>query len=323
MYSKQQAINLMNRWGGQKLPFFFMVDFELQKPVLYLLDELPESISFDINGVKMNVPVNEPNKDFTFKASPVEFEFYKQAFDQVMRELNYGNSYLLNLTVSTPITTNLSLESIFCRSKAPYKLLLKNKLVAFSPEPFIKIINGNISSYPMKGTIDAALPDAKNTVLNDAKEKAEHATIVDLIRNDLSKVATNVALTNYRYVEEVKTSNKTLLQVSSKIEGTLPTNYLEQLGDIIFALLPAGSISGAPKKKTIEIIKNSEQQPRGYFAGIMGVFDGINIDSGVIIRYIEQKNDKFAFRSGGGITSQSNAVSEYQELLDKVYVPFD
>ena len=130
----------------------------------------------------------------------------------------------------------------------------------------------------------------------DAKEQAEHATIVDLIRNDLSLVATNVRVTNYRFVEEVKTYNKTLLQVSSKIEGRLGEDYESKLGDIIFSLLPAGSISGAPKKKTVEIIKEVEQQARGYFTGVMGIFDGENFDSGVMIRYIEQINDKLVFR---------------------------
>ncbi len=323
MYTKQQAINLMNEWGGQQLPFFFMIDFELKRPVVYQLKDLPSTIAFDINGIKKNTPTAEPNKAFTFKANPIAFASYKKAFSQVKAELNYGNSYLLNLTMPTPITTNLNLKSIFCRSNAPYKLLLEHELVAFSPEPFIKIAGGKISSYPMKGTINAAIPEAKDILLNDEKEQAEHATIVDLIRNDLSKVATDVTLINYRYVEKVKTNNKTLLQVSSKIEGNMPVNYLDQLGDIIFALLPAGSISGAPKKKTIEIITKVEQTPRKYFTGIMGVFDGINIDSGVIIRYIEQINDKFVFRSGGGVTAQSNATSEYQEMLDKVYVSFN
>ncbi len=323
MYTKHQAIELMNKWGGQGLPFFFMIDFELQKPILYLLEELPKAISFDINGVKRNAPPQTVKKSFTFEPRPVPFQTYKKAFDKVISELDYGNSYLLNLTFPTPLHTNLNLASIFYRSKAPYKLLIKNELVVFSPEPFVKIKEGVISSYPMKGTIDASLPNAEHLLLNNPKEEAEHATIVDLIRNDLSKVATKVKVANYRYVEKVKTSRKELLQVSSKIEGKLPNKYQSKLGDIIFSLLPAGSISGAPKKKTVEIIKKIESNERGYFTGIVGIFDGLILDSGVLIRYIEQINDKFVFRSGGGVTAQSNSRTEYQELLDKVYVPFN
>jgi len=323
MHTKEQAIKLMNEWGGQQLPFFFMIDFELQNPAVYLLDELPNTISFDINGLQKNVPEETLPSSFTFEPKPINFKVYKKAFDQVIGELNYGNSYLLNLTFPTALKTNLDLRSIFCRSNASYKLLVKNKFVVFSPEAFVKIKNGKISSFPMKGTIDASISGAKEQILNDPKEKAEHATIVDLIRNDLSKVATNVRLSNYRYVEEVHTSRKSLLQVSSKIEGELPLNYRNKLGDIIFSLLPAGSISGAPKTKTIEILKNAEQENRGWFTGIMGIFNGSTLDSGVMIRFVEQKNDKLVFRSGGGITSQSDTHTEFQELLDKVYVPFN
>ena len=321
MQTKQQAINQMNNWGGQKKPFLFIIDYELQKPLVYPLDKIPNHIHFDINGVQNSVLEHEEKSPFIFKSSPISFETYKTAFDQVIGELNYGNSYLLNLTFPTSLTTDLSLQSIFNRSNARYKLLLDSQLVVFSPETFIKIEHGVISSYPMKGTIDASIPNAEQTILADVKEQAEHATIVDLIRNDLSKVAKDVKVAAYRYVEKIETFHKTLLQVSSKIEGQLPSNYQSNLGDIIFSLLPAGSISGAPKTKTIEIIKNAELDKRGYFSGIFGIFDGEKLDSGVMIRFIEQINKKYVFRSGGGITAQSNATSEYQEMLDKVYVP--
>jgi para-aminobenzoate synthetase component 1 len=90
------------------------------------------------------------------------------------------------------------------------------------------------------------------------------------------------------------------------------------IGAIIFSLLPAGSISGAPKKKTVE---KAENYPRNYFTGIFGIFDGNNLDSAVMIRFIENINDEFYFKSGGGITFMSNPESEYQEMINKVYVP--
>jgi para-aminobenzoate synthetase component I len=86
-------------------------------------------------------------------------------------------------------------------------------------------------------------------------------------------------------------------------------------------LLPAGSVSGAPKPKTLEIIRNVEGGNRGYYTGVFGVFDGNTLDSGVMIRFIEQENGKLYYRSGGGITTQSVVSSEYQEVIDKVYVP--
>jgi para-aminobenzoate synthetase component 1 len=167
----------------------------------------------------------------------------------------------------------------------------------------------------MKGTIDASIPNAEQIILNDPKEKAEHATIVDLIRNDLSIVADQVEVVSYRYIDKLSTNKGDLLQVSSKITGQLPENYAQKLGDIIFSLLPAGSISGAPKPKTLEIIEKAEDYKRGFYTGICGWFDGEKLDSAVMIRFIEQQDDKMIFKSGGGITSQSNMEKEYEELI--------
>jgi len=86
-------------------------------------------------------------------------------------------------------------------------------------------------------------------------------------------------------------------------------------------LLPAGSISGAPKLKTLEIILETETYNRGYYTGVFGYFDGINLDSCVMIRFIENQNERLIFKSGGGITMMSDLDSEYRELIKKIYVP--
>ena len=173
----------------------------------------------------------------------------------------------------------------------------------------------------MKGTIDASIPNARECILSNTKETAEHITIVDLIRNDLSRVANDVRVDRFRYIDEVRTHNKTLLQVSSEVSGDLPPEYCDKLGDILYALLPAGSISGAPKQKTLQIIADVETHDRGYFTGVFGYFDGENLDSGVMIRFIEKQGDQLIYKSGGGITARSVLEEEYQEMLDKVYLP--
>jgi para-aminobenzoate synthetase component 1 len=291
----------------------------MNKPVVLSSDEVSNSkISFAIGETE----IAEIQKEIHFKIYPVEFEKYKEAFDYVVHQISLGNSYLTNLTFPTRIETNLSLEEIYTYSRARYKLLLEDEFVVFSPECFVKIENGIISSYPMKGTIDASIPSAEEIILADEKEMAEHITIVDLIRNDLSIVASDVHVEKFRYMEKLKTNKKSLLQVSSKIVGELKGNYHERLGDIIFSMLPAGSISGAPKKKTVEIIQNAEKLGRGFYTGVFGYYDGKNLDSAVMIRFIEQTPEGLVYRSGGGITFMSDANSEYQELIDKVYVPF-
>ena len=97
------------------------------------------------------------------------------------------------------------------------------------------------------------------------------------------------------------------MQVSSEVAALLPDNWRDSLGTLLNSLLPAGSISGAPKPKTVEIIRTAEGYERGYYTGICGYFDGENLDSGVMIRFIENQNDQLVFKSGGGITARSNA----------------
>jgi para-aminobenzoate synthetase component 1 len=108
------------------------------------------------------------------------------------------------------------------------------------------------------------------------------------------------------------------LQVSSEITGELPATYLSGLGDILFKMLPAGSVSGAPKQLTLAIIRQAEQEPRGYYTGVFGYFDGKELDSAVMIRFIEENNGKKYFRSGGGITVFSDPQKEYNEVIDKI-----
>jgi para-aminobenzoate synthetase component I len=313
----------MNQLGKEGLPFFFLIDYEQRAPKIFPLNEIPNSLFFKSDLFTTKKPKSKLTDKVVFTTHPVLFETYKTAFLQAKKEILKGYSYLLNLTFPTPIKTNLSLSEIYNRSNASYKILYNNKFVCFSPEAFVKIKEGKIYTYPMKGTIDAAIPNAKEIILKDAKETAEHHTIVDLLRNDLSMVAKQVSVKKLRYVESIKTNSNTLLQVSSKITGILPDNYAKNIGTIISKLLPAGSICGAPKKETLNIIKQVENYKRGYYTGIMGVFDGKNLDSAVLIRYIENENGKLIYKSGGGITHLSKAESEYRELIQKVYVPFN
>ena len=221
----------------------------------------------------------------------------------------------------TKVETNLTPEEIFHRSEASYKVWLKDQFVCFSPEIFVRINNGIISSFPMKGTIDANVDNAEKRLLNDEKEVAEHHTIVDLIRNDLSRIATRVEVEKLMYIDKIKTNRGDLLQMSSQISGKLPENYQQSIGTILAKLLPAGSICGAPKPKTLEIIRNVESCQRGYYTGVFGVFDGVNLDSCVLIRYLEQEGQELVFKSGGGVTFLSDCPTEYNELIQKVYVP--
>lgn len=249
----------------------------------------------------------------------------KKKFDLIQDEIKNGNSYLLNLTAQTKIDTNLTLDNIYEASSSLLKLRVKLDdldFVCFSPEKFIDIKDNKIYTYPMKGTIDSNLTDAKNILLNNKKELAEHTMVVDLLRNDLGKVANNIKVEEFRTFSKIVTKDRELFQTSSIISADLQNNWQEKIGDILSNILPAGSITGTPKKSTIEILNNIENYDRGFYTGIFGIFDGINLQSFVLIRFIENINNELFYKSGGGITSDSIAKEEYEELLNKVYLPF-
>jgi para-aminobenzoate synthetase component 1 len=322
---KQEAIFRINQLATQKIPFLFIIDYDFIGIEVIPINEIDSNeILYSIQKSTniSEIESSRPNALTQFNKSPIAFEEYQKTFNKVMYHLKRGDSYLTNLTCSTPIQCNLTLRDIFIQSTAKYRLFFKDQFVVFSPETFFKIEDGRIYSFPMKGTVDASIENAVEQILSSPKEAAEHATIVDLIRNDLSKVASEVRVDKYRYIDVLRTNMGELLQVSSQISGKLPADYLKELGELIFELLPAGSISGAPKDKTLKIIAASETHERGYYTGVFGVFNGKEIDCGVMIRFIEKIDNQLVFKSGGGITANSNVQSEYDEMIQKVYLPF-
>lgn len=323
IYNREKAIKQINTLAYAHKPFIFIINYAQDKSYIEEVEMVnPSILLYNLNGFTNVGGQHTPlQKEIYWDITQVSFSEYTQSFTTVKNNILAGNSFLTNLTCRTPITTNLNLKEIFFQSDARYKLWLRNQFVVFSPEIFVRIQNGIIKSFPMKGTIDATLPFAEEILRGDEKEIAEHATIVDLIRNDLSMVAEQVCVERYRYIDRISTNHGPILQTSSEITGKLQKGYLSSLGTILFRLLPAGSITGAPKKKTTEIIANAESYNRGFYTGIAGYFDGNNVDSFVMIRFIEQENNRLYFRSGGGITCKSEAESEYNEMIQKVYVP--
>lgn len=320
----ERARERMNRWGSEGRAFFLMTDYEARHCLVEPPEHLPkQALQFCFPGVRHEEPLGTPRpENFEWRPIPPSFSAYQRAFEVVRRNLGAGNSFLTNLTCATPVHTDLTLRQIFEHAHAPYRLWVRGRFTVFSPEIFVRIRNGHIYSYPMKGTIDATLPDAAERLLADAKETAEHATITDLIRNDLSRFATEVCVPRFRYIDKLLTHRGALLQMSSEIRGRLPDDYAARLGDIFFSLLPAGSITGAPKRKTLDIIREAETSPRGFYTGVMGYFDGVGLDSAVMIRFVERlAPGQLLFRSGGGITYQSRARDEYEEMKAKIYVP--
>ena len=328
---EQDIIDCINHLADEKEPFLFVVNYAGTEAYIRKLSEIAsDECLYDFEGMtnvrRQSLPAAA--KQPMWKVHEPNFEDYTTSFETVKSNILRGNSYLVNLTCKVAVDCDLTFEDIFLRAKGKYKILLKDKnnnrqFVCFSPETFVRIKDGMVYSYPMKGTIDASIPDAGQVLMDDEKETAEHATIVDLIRNDLSRVAEHVRVDKYRYIDLLHTNKGDILQTSSEISGKLPSDYQRHLGDILAAMLPAGSITGAPKDKTKEIIHKAEGYDRGFYTGVMGIYNHGELNSAVMIRFLEQDGQGTYFKAGGGITSKSDCRKEYEEVLQKVYLPFE
>ncbi|MGB3750093.1 MAG: aminodeoxychorismate synthase component I [Arcobacteraceae bacterium] len=307
----------LNFYGEKKEPFFFIINYDTTQFEVIPLKKLPKNIRFQISE-----KITTKKHNHSLKKIESDFQEYKNKFIQLQKEIKDGNTYLANLTTTTQIKSDLSLVEIYDIANAKFKLNYKNKFICFSPEKFCTIKNDTIFTYPMKGTIDANVPNAKSIIIEDEKELAEHTMIVDLLRNDLSIICKKVTVEKFRYIDTINAGDKKLLQVSSKISGKLEKNWESNIGDIITSILPAGSITGTPKRKTVQILESIEEYERGYFTGVFGVYDGVTLQSAVMIRFIEKDEDgNLIYKSGGGITCDSDLHKEYQEMCDKVYIP--
>jgi para-aminobenzoate synthetase component 1 len=338
MIKAGEVRELMNRYGSEKVPFLFAIDFELEKGIFELKPLESKSLLFRVGEVEnytssqqginndQSDKSNNTNQELLKIITPPDKSEYKKSYDIVMTGLMRGDTYLINLTTLTEITTPLSFEQIIAKTTSPYALCIPDNFVCFSPERFVRIEKGIITTCPMKGTIDATIPGAVDKIMTDYKEICEHNTITDLLRNDIGAVSKRVWVERFRYTDRILTDRGEIIQVSSDIRGEIKDEFIseskERLGDVIFSLLPAGSVSGAPKPSTLRLISKAEGRSRGFYTGIFGYFDGETLDSAVLIRFIEKGPEgKLYYRSGGGITVNSNWENEYDEVLKKVYLP--
>jgi para-aminobenzoate synthetase component 1 len=315
---------LMNEHGKLHKPFVFAVDYDMHSCLFFedpmTCSEIRWATERANNGAA-TTPLNCTNLPKLDIKHALSFDEYEQKFNIVQAGLLHGDSFLTNLTVGVEVECNMTFEEVYNLCYAKYKFLIPGEFVCFSPERFIRISDNKIYAYPMKGTIDASIKEAESLLMNSYKEKCEHNTIVDLLRNDLSMVSGNVRVSRFRYIDRIGTLNGEILQTSSEIVGDLTSAWHENVGEIVCRLLPAGSICGAPKPATLQLIADAEQTPRGWYTGVWGYYDGASLDTAVMIRCLANENGKTYFHSGGGITVNSSAKDEYNEVLQKIYLP--
>ena len=193
------------------------------------------------------------------------------------------------------------------------------EIAGASPETLVKLTDGTLYTFPLAGTKprgktpeeDKAL---EQTLISDPKERSEHNMLVDLGRNDIGKISQFGSVEVERYMDVLRYSH--VMHIGSTVRGTIRPD--KDAVDAVEAILPAGTLSGAPKFRACQIINELENNKRGIYGGAIGYIDFTgNLDTCIAIRIAFKKNGKVFIRSGAGIVADSVPESEYQECINK------
>ena len=291
-----------------------------------LIDEIESRIKYsEQKGID---PICYESKNI--KPIKLTSNFTKQEFENAVQKvrdyIRSGDIYQANLTQRFSGQTTLSSYELYRDlrrfSPAPFGAFLnfdKFHILSNSPERFIKCIDRKLETRPIKGTRPRGKDEDEDLKLieelvNSEKDRAELLMIVDLERNDLSRVSKvgSVKVPELFVIEPYANVN----HLVSTVVGTLKDDY--SVVDVIKATFPGGSITGAPKIRSMEIIEELEPTKRNVYTGSIGYigFDG-NMDLNIAIRTIVKQDENVYFQVGGGMTWGSNPSDEYQETLDK------
>lgn len=280
-------------------------------------------------GMFSQLPDTNPIEDFKVTGeikSNMDKAAYTRAFQRIKHYLKEGDCYQVNL--SQRFVANCSgapwaaYRKLREMNSAPFSAYLnfpEAQVLSSSPERFLKLVNGQVETKPIKGTRPRRAYPASDwhqidQLRNSPKDRAENLMIVDLLRNDLSKTCKkgSVKVPALFAVE----SYETVHHLVSTVTGLLASG--KHALDLLKSCFPGGSITGAPKIRAMEVIEELEHNRRGVYCGAIGYigFDG-NMDSNIAIRTLVHSNGTIRFWAGGGIVNDSDLEEEYQECFDK------
>ena len=269
---------------------------------------------------------NSPNLFFPHFTKTQNFSTYRTRIQKIKAMIRQGNTYQTNYTYETQFSTHAMPEDMFReileRQNTPFKAFFKTPtetILCFSPELFFKIKGDKITTQPMKGTIKRHKDPQKDEgqikrLREDQKNQSENVMIVDLLRNDLSQICKEIKVESLFEIITLPS----LHQMVSTISGVLYKNIT--LEKILYSLFPCGSVTGAPKLKTLDLIWQIENYQRGIYCGMIGMLDKNNMEFCVPIRTLTQSINQSKIWSlcvGSGITWDSNTQDEFQESLLK------
>lgn len=300
-----------------------MKTYDIEKQYKKACDDIDKIISIITTHQPLPQVVSYNKVDF--KSSMTESQFTNMV--EKTKEYIY-NGDIFQCVVSRRFETEYkgSLINAYrvlrVTNPSPYMVYMKfddEEIISTSPETLVRLQNGRLSTYPVAGSRPRGKNKAEDDalvkdLLNDEKELAEHNMLVDLGRNDIGKISkiNSVDVTSYMVINKYSK----IMHIASEVEGDIRND--KDAFDAIEAVLPAGTLSGAPKIRACEIIEELEQYPRGVYGGALGYVDfNGNLDVAIAIRMAVKKNNRVYVQAGAGIVADSVPHSEYLETYNK------
>jgi anthranilate synthase component 1 len=285
--------------------------------------------------MKLSAPLPGRSKDESFHLTGLEPNLQRKDFEAAVAK---AKEYIvagdvIQVVLSQKFTAQVAGEDLILYrnlrsvNPSPYMFYLNFddiKLIGASPEILVRLTDGKIELRPIAGTRPRGnTPDEdqlyEKELLSDPKERAEHIMLVDLGRNDVGKVAESGSVTVPRLMEIERYSH--VMHIVSRIEGTLKQQ--KDCYDLFMSAFPAGTVSGAPKIRALQIIGELEPAPRGPYAGAVGYFGfNGNMDFCITIRTITINKDRLSIQVGAGIVADSSPANEYDETIKKAEAMF-
>jgi para-aminobenzoate synthetase component 1 len=327
------ATDKVQRQATQRLGCYgwaVIVNHQSRSTRLVFHPAYPQSRRWDIRRL-MQATSNEPTSSEFRLTEPftplISEEEYHQAYDRIQRYIQAGDCYQVNFAQPFSAPYEGDLWRAYCQLRhampSPYSAYLAwddHAILSLSPERFLKVSLGQVEAKPIKGTIrrgDSREEDEQNAIalLNSNKDRAENLMIVDLLRNDLGRSCSPGSIRVPKLFGLESFTN--VHHLVSTVTGSLKKD-LHPI-DLLKNSYPGGSITGAPKRRAMEIIDELEKQPRGAYCGSIGYISATGrMDTNIAIRTLEAHGNRLTCWGGGGIVSDSNAAEEYRESLQKV-----
>jgi anthranilate synthase component I len=254
-------------------------------------------------------------------------EEYMQIVEKTKKYIYEGDIFQAVLSNKLEAKASGSLLDVYRRLRisnaSPYMFYFSSddiEIAGASPETLVKLEDKELSTFPLAGTRKRGMTEEEDKklikdLLSDEKEKAEHNMLVDLGRNDIGKISKFGSVKVDKYMEIVKFSH--VMHIGSTVKSVIRED--KDALNAIEAVLPAGTLSGAPKIRACEIIDELEKDKRGIYGGAIGYIDfSGNMDTCISIRLAYKKSDRLVIRSGAGIVADSDPELEYEECVNKM-----